>query len=241
VEESFFPVIHCGVNEATCVDRNELLADAPRFLSGFNAVAAGPGLGDSPEARALTEALLRHYKGPLILDADALNAIAGEAQILKQALGDVIITPHAGEASRILGISSAEINKDRVAAAQALADITGSIVVLKGHESLVAFCRDKIPSPEQAGLPSGLEIDDKFIIYRNMTGNPGMATAGSGDVLTGIIASFAGQGMTGFGAAMSGVYIHGIAGDLAADEWGEYGLTASDIAKKTALAIKGIF
>jgi NAD(P)H-hydrate epimerase len=131
--------------------------------------------------------------------------------------GAAIITPHPGEAARLLGLGSPARLRDRAESARELAALTGAICVLKGARTLTA-------------LPAG-------DLYVNETGNPGMATGGSGDVLTGAITALAGQGLSPQDAAIAGVYLHGLAGDIAAARVGEYGLTASDIAEALALAI----
>jgi NAD(P)H-hydrate epimerase len=212
-------------------------------ISAYDAVALGPGLGRSAAARDITDFVLNNYKGKLIIDADALNIIAearskGEGgsytgtqnaplpQDLhahsvsppQTAPAPAVLTPHPGEAARLLGISVSEIQSDREAAAKNIARAYGAICLLKGHGTLVA-------------PPSGE-------IKQNTTGNPGMATAGSGDALTGIIASFMAQGMSPMEAANCGAFIHGKAGDLAAAEIGEHGMTAQDIIKFVPTVIK---
>ncbi|MDR3294708.1 MAG: NAD(P)H-hydrate dehydratase [Clostridiales Family XIII bacterium] len=219
IDETLFPVLHGGAAEATCMGR-----DFPEGCpEGFDAAAAGPGLGDTRETAALVRMILRTYKGTLVLDADALNAIAGDRGLqaeLRLLAGRTVVTPHAGEAARLLGADIGADGGARIAAAVKLAEITGAVAVLKGADSLVV-------SP-----------DGEMMV--NRTGNPGMATGGSGDVLTGIIASLAGQGLRPFDAAAAGVHIHGRAGDLAAEKYGEYGMTAADVAEMTAFAIKEI-
>jgi NAD(P)H-hydrate epimerase len=218
IHEGLFPAIHALVPEATCMPRGSLADGAA--LSRFDAVALGPGLGDSPETAALVKRALGAYGGVAVLDADALNALAGDAGAWGAMGGRAVITPHSGEAARLLGISVAEVEADRRGAALRLAALSGGTAVLKGAGSLVAHA------------------DGRLLV--NASGNPGMATGGSGDVLTGIIASFAGQGLEAFEAAAAGVYVHGRAGDLAAERRGEYGLMASDIAEFTALAVLGL-
>ncbi|MDR2356405.1 MAG: NAD(P)H-hydrate dehydratase [Clostridiales Family XIII bacterium] len=220
VLEELFPVIHGGVPEATCVGRDLASLD----LSAFSAVAMGPGLGNTENTAGLVRFVLKSYGGTLVLDADALNVIAGDSILTgmlraraRRPCGAAIITPHPGEAARLLGFGSSDRLRDRTESARELAALTGAICVLKGARSLIA-------------LPEGdLRI--------NETGNPGMATGGSGDVLTGAITALAGQGLRAEDAALAGVYLHGLAGDIAAARIGEYGLTASDIAEALALAI----
>jgi NAD(P)H-hydrate epimerase len=222
VREELFPVIHGGVAEATCASRDLAGLD----LSAFGAVAMGPGLGNTENTAGLVRFVLKRYNGPLVLDADALNVIAGDsiltgmlkARAQKPGGGAAVITPHPGEAARLLGRGSPIQSGDRAENARALSDLTGAICVLKGANTLIA-------SPEGA-------------LYVNETGNPGMATGGSGDVLTGVITALAGQGLRALDAALAGVYLHGLAGDIAAERLGEYGLMASDIAEAMALAIR---
>ena len=211
-----FPIVQTGVLEATCLTDSLDNID----LSRYNAAAAGPGLGDSRESVEKVRILLDSFDGPLVLDADGLNIAAREARGVK-----LIITPHMGEAKRLMGRDFSP-NMRRCELAEALAEKTGAVTVLKGAGTVVAAAGEKT--------------------YTNTTGNPGMATAGSGDVLTGIITSFCGQRHSDgrpiepLEAALAGVYIHGLAGDLGAEEKGEYGLIAGDIAEYTALAVKKI-
>ena len=157
----------------------------------------------------------------MVIDADAINALVGHLDILR-VMGHgswvtKIITPHVGEMSRLTGLSIAKINKNRKTIAKRVASDYNITVVLKGHNTIVA---------------------DKKNTYINKTGNPGMATAGSGDVLSGIIGAFLAQGLDAFSAAKYAVYIHGKAGDLATEEKTQLGLIASDITEKIPIAIK---
>jgi NAD(P)H-hydrate epimerase len=221
IPEELFPVIHGGVPEATCVGRDFANLD----LSAFSAVAMGPGLGNTENTAGLVRFVIKSYNGPLVLDADALNVIAGDAILTgmlnaraqKPGGGAAIITPHTGEAARLLRSGLQNRFSEREEVARSLVTLTGAIGVLKGANTLIA-------SPEGA-------------LHVNNTGNPGMATGGSGDVLTGIIAALAGQGLGALSAALVGVYLHGLAGDIAAKRRGEYGLMASDIAEAVAAAI----
>jgi NAD(P)H-hydrate epimerase len=214
IDEGLFPVIHAGVAEATCKGR-DLREISP---ADYDAVAAGPGLGRAGHTRALVEYLLENCAGPMILDADAMYVMGRDPASLKTAKGRLIITPHPGEAARLLGVSTGEISGDRPGSALRLCEMTGAVVVLKGAATLVVSPR------------GGIAV--------NHTGNPGMASGGCGDVLTGLIAAFAGRGLDPFAAAKAGVYVHGRAGDLGAGIRGEYGLIASDLAEMTAMAIK---
>jgi len=217
VPQELYPVIHTGVMEATCVSRRTGDWD----LKSYQAVAIGPGLGVKNENQQLIETVLTRYQGTVVLDADALNHLAENEELMALAAapaGRLILTPHPGEAARLLGCSTRDIAEDRMGSARALAKKLNAVTVLKGAGTVVS-------------TPSGET-------YINTTGNPGMATGGSGDVLTGAIAALAGQGLGPLEAANCGVYLHGLAGDLAAQHWGEYGLMASDMADGLALAIK---
>ncbi|MFH1857985.1 MAG: NAD(P)H-hydrate dehydratase, partial [Candidatus Omnitrophota bacterium] len=176
-----------------------------------DAVAIGPGLSQHPETVRLVRRLIPKLKRPMVIDADGLNALAKDPNVLKKAKAPVVITPHPGEMGRLIRKNSQFVQKDRRGIAKRFAKAYRVVTVLKGHQTVVAS-------------PAGK-------CYINRTGNPGMATAGCGDVLTGIIGSFLGQGMTAFEAARRGAYVHGLAGDLAAREKGEAGLIASDLLK----------
>ncbi len=218
VPDDLLTIIQSSVIEATCVSRNL----TKESLKEYQAIVIGPGLGMDKENRALLEMIIESECKAIVIDADALNIIAKEDlfETLKAVRDRLIITPHPGEAARLLSCSSEDIAKDRAGAALKLADKTGAVVVLKGKGTIIA--------------------NSYGDIRMNTTGNPGMATGGCGDVLSGIIGSFCAQGMTCFDAASAGVYVHGMAGDLAADALGEYGLTAGDLTSTTALALKKI-
>lgn len=208
IPKDFFPVVHCGILEAVLVDRNLTL---PR-LGDYQALAIGPGMGRGKDTKEFVNFVLTSYKGPLVLDADALNVLAEDNDylILKNYQGPLILTPHPGEAQRLLHISSGEYKAmSREEVVIALTDMTEAIVVLKGWETLIA-------SPE-----GGVVV--------NSTGNPGMATGGTGDVLTGVITALLGRGIKAFGAAVTGVYLHGLAGDIAAKTLGMVSMTAGDL------------
>ena len=183
------------------------------------------------QSKRRMKALLMTYGGPLVLDADGLNLIAGDdelKELVRSYPGEIVMTPHAGEAVRLLQIRETGDLKEtetRRRMASYLEETYGVTVVLKGAGTLVA----------------GRETEDgvpRFVMYENTTGNPGMASAGSGDVLTGVITSLAGQGIPVTDAAKTGVWIHGRAGDLAAADLGEYGMIAGDILRKLPAALK---
>lgn len=180
----------------------------------FDVIAIGPGLGQSPDTAAIISSLLKMSDQPLLLDADALNLIAVSESGLdsvKDANSSLrVLTPHHVEAARLLGVSVEEVLQDRVKAVLEIAEATGAVTVLKGHGTLIAAPGDSRPA----------------ICFE---GNPGMATGGSGDVLSGIIASLWGQGLSPYDAACHGVRLHAIAGDIAAAQYGERSMVARDI------------
>ena len=212
-----FPVLQISVPEGICKSWDKVKEN----LMQYDAIAIGPGMGTGEITGDILNHVLPNYDGKVIIDADGLNTVAADEAL--QALvcetrAEVIMTPHVGEARRLLGGQAGCGTQTREEMAEALTKKYNSIVVMKGAGTIVAL------SEEAA--------------YINTTGNPGMATAGSGDVLTGIITSFAGQGMAAGDAARAGVFVHGLAGDLAAEHFGEYGMTASDIAEYVPFALK---
>jgi hydroxyethylthiazole kinase-like uncharacterized protein yjeF len=183
---------------------------------GKDALAMGPGLG--ADAAAAIRRVTGECPLPLVLDADGLNAFAGRAAELAGRPGPTVLTPHPGELGRLLGISTAEVQADRIAAARRAAAETGAVAVLKGSLTLVA-------APEGA-------------VWVNPTGNPGMASGGTGDVLTGMIVALLAQGLEPLDAARLGVYLHGLAGDLAAARLGEASLAAGDLLESLPAAFR---
>jgi ADP-dependent NAD(P)H-hydrate dehydratase len=169
-------------------------------------VGLGPGLGRSTAITELVTTLYREVSVPMVVDADGLNALSMDRQVLPQHAGPRVLTPHPGEFARLVG--EREPPTDRVGAASGLAAKASIIVVLKGHGTVIA---------------------DGTRHAINSTGNPGMATGGTGDVLTGVIAALLGQGLPPFDAAQLGVHVHGSAGDLAAESLGQNSLIASDL------------
>jgi NAD(P)H-hydrate epimerase len=181
-------------------------------------IAAGPGLGATDAVAAFVSGLLERANVPLVLDADALNALAGDPGRLVAREGQtVVITPHPGEMARLLGIATAEVQAHRLESARTLATTHRLFVVLKGHRTIIA-------------TPDG----EAFI---NTTGNPGMATGGTGDVLTGMIAAWLGQLGDPALACCLAVYLHGAAGDLAADDEGEISMIAGDLVQHIGDAV----
>jgi len=179
------------------------------FSAGKQVLTIGPGVGTSPTTFATVRDLVATAKCPVVLDADGLNALAGSFESLSGSQAPRILTPHPGELARLLGVTAAEIQEDRIASVRSAASKTGSVVVLKGYQSLI-------------GNPEGR-------VFVNPTGNPGMATGGTGDVLTGMISGLLSQGYDALSACCLGVYLHGSAGDIAAAEHGQTGLAARDL------------
>jgi len=175
----------------------------------FDAVGIGPGIGRGAGTLKLARQVIRHCPKPLVVDADALYALAGHTETLLKAKFPRVLTPHAGEMSRLIERPVREIESSRLKTAREFAASFNCILLLKGHRTVVA--------------------SDLGKTYINSTGNAGMATAGSGDVLTGVITAFLGQGMSPFDAAKYGAYYHGRAGDLAAGACGKTGMIATDI------------
>lgn len=175
----------------------------------YDAVAIGPGLSQDNDAVPVLQSFLQECLLPVVMDADALNLLAKHPELLKDRSAETIITPHPGEAARLLNCSVQKVQEDRLQAAWSLAQCYSCTVVLKGAHTVIAGSDE--------------------IIFLNVTGNSGMATAGSGDVLTGLIASLLAQGLAAYEAARLAVYLHGLAGDLAAAKKGEAGLLAGDI------------
>ena len=190
-------------------------------LEKADVIVIGVGLGQSPAAKELVRQTLARADVPLILDADAINIIAKYPTLLDLASAPLIITPHAAEMARLCESTVAEVEADRPRLVTEIAKQNALICVLKGHETLVAD-----------------GSTDEDTIYVNKSGNSGMATGGSGDVLTGIIAALIAQGMSPSEATTLGVYIHGLAGDAAAESLGEYSVMASDIIDHISAVIK---
>lgn len=190
-----------------------------KFLKWADICVIGPGLSRNAETRSLVWKIVSSSNKPLLIDADGLNALAENTEILRKRRNpEIIITPHTGELSRLTKIATAEIERDRVAMARRVADGLRLTLVLKGAPTVTA---------SREGL-----------VAVNSTGNPGMATAGSGDVLAGIIAGLWGQKMNMFEAAYTGVYVHGLAGDAARDAFGEKAMMARDIAGHIITALR---
>lgn len=188
------------------------------MLESADVLIIGPGLGRNKSTDALVKKILKNTAIPKVVDADALNALAKHLEILKSHTGLAILTPHLKEMARLFDIGIGVIKNKRKLVAKTAARYYNSIILLKGHRSIVT---------------DGLKR-----CYINRSGNPGMATAGSGDVLSGIIGAFLAQGLDGFDAAKYATYIHGLAGDLAAGDKTQIGMIASDIIERIPEALK---
>lgn len=199
-------------------DRNEHAISDMTLHHPHQAIAAGPGIGTRDVTVDALERLLNMGPSPLVLDADALNCISQRPALLSQLPAKTVITPHVGEFDRLFGEHKS--SEARLRTAIEMARQYNIIIVLKGHYTMTVS-------------PTGR-------VYINSTGNAGMATAGAGDVLTGVIAAFLAQGYKPIHAAFIGVYLHGLAGDIAAEKKGEFGMTASDIADYIGRAIMQI-
>lgn len=172
-------------------------------LGRMDAVLIGPGLGQSEGTLAVLRCVLNSFSGPVIVDADGINLLVQHKDILRGRTGITILTPHEGEAARLLGRAVTDRKTDALLLAREL----GAILVLKGHQTL---------------------ITDGEVVFCNPTGNPGMAVGGSGDVLAGMIAGLLGQKLSALDAAACAVWLHGAAGDLCAREMGQYAMLPTD-------------
>ncbi len=186
--------------------------------ASYNVIALGPGLSQNPSTQRLILKIIATSPIPLVIDADALNALAQNLDILKKTSTPKILTPHPGEMARLLNCPKTNIEKNREHLALTFAQKHSCTLLLKGHKTVVASPGHKT--------------------YINTTGNPGMATAGSGDVLTGMIAAFLAQGLSSFDAAKYGAYLHGLAGDLAAKNKPPISMIATDLIDAISKTIK---
>ena len=188
------------------------------LMEGKRVLALGPGLSTHPETVRLVTSLIQAAKIPLVIDADGITALARQPEVLSKASVPVVLTPHPGELGRMLWVPKEEVIEKRIPIAQKVTSTYNVTLVLKGARTLIAE-------------PGGA-------VHINPTGNPGMATAGVGDVLTGVIAGLISQGLAPAIAAVVGVYLHGLAGDLACRELGPEAMIASDLLEKLPEAIR---
>ncbi|MCM0082338.1 NAD(P)H-hydrate dehydratase [Geomonas sp. Red32] len=197
-----------------------LLGEILHLAKGKDVVALGPGIGTDPSTVYLVHSLAASLGLPLVIDADGLNAVAANVALLASRPGETVLTPHPGEMSRLTGASIAEIESDRLGCARAFATSHRVYLILKGARTVVA-------------APDGR-------VAINGSGNPGMASGGMGDVLTGVVASLVGQGYPLFDACCLGVFLHGHAADLAAARRGTCGLAATDVQEALPEALKSL-
>ncbi len=179
------------------------------IIKSADCVLIGPGLARNSDTEKLVYSIIESVNVPLVIDADALNAVADNLRILDKAKSDIIMTPHPGEMSRLCRLAIEQVQKDRKKVAKNFALRYNITLILKGFNTIVA--------------------SNTGNLFVNKTGNPGMATAGSGDVLAGIVSAFLGQALKPFDAACFAVHVHGLAGDLAAKDMTQTSLIASDL------------
>lgn len=211
------PVLHGAVVEAIVRPQAEteagaLSVDAYEPLielsAHYDVIAIGPGLTTNEQTAELVRKLVAKIEKPMVIDADGLNAVAGNVQILKDRKAETVITPHPGEMARLMKASTQDVLDDPIGFSRRAAEEFGVVAVLKGAVTITS------------------SRDESTI---NTTGNPGLATAGTGDVLTGFIAGLIGQGLSAYDAASVGVYLHGLSADIAVEDMSEYCLMASDV------------
>jgi NAD(P)H-hydrate epimerase len=212
----FVPQDETAAGSIAAVNRNALL-DLARQM---DMVVLGPGLSLESETRQLVVELVRAIDRPLLIDGDGITAVCRDPAILRDRGNETILTPHLGEMARITGLPVPEINAAKVDTLQRTTKKWGVTIVLKGAHSLIGFPDERV--------------------FINMSGNPGMATAGSGDVLTGTIAAMFGLGLPLPDAVRQGVFVHGLAGDIAAGEKGPDGMTAQDILECLPAAVRSL-
>ncbi len=210
-----YDIMQTAIPEVMCLTSGKKhLTNLEIDISTYSALGIGPGIGTNLETLSLLLALIKACKKPLVLDADALNLISQNPELIELVPKGSVLTPHVGEFNRLVGSSANSL--ERVKKQKTFSVEHKLIIVLKGAHTSIA------------------NVDGT--VWFNSTGNPGMATAGSGDVLTGIITSLLAQGYNPFDAARLGVYLHGSAGDIASSELGEHSLIASDITERISSA-----
>lgn len=217
-----------------------ILDEAAPALERADAVAVGPGLGTGDAQTALVERCVRELEIPIVLDADALNALAGRGELLAEREWPCVITPHVGEMARLFAIEPQEVSSDRVGTALHAAETLGCVVVLKGRNTLVAAPSNGVTVP--AG-PTGSSVGPHpgpVTAWAVPVGGPELATAGTGDVLTGAIAASLARGGVPQDVAAMACYVHGVAGQIAAERSGPTGVVAWDVAEALHEAVDAI-
>ncbi|AUC84629.1 NAD(P)H-hydrate dehydratase [Polaribacter sp. ALD11] len=214
-----YTILQTSIPEAMVVcDKEETMITAAIPLHHFNVVGIGCGIGTCRETAKALKKIIRSFDKPMVIDADAINIISENKEWLKWIPEESIFTPHAKEFERLVGKSSNEIERKKMQIE--FSQKHHVYVILKGHETIIS-------------CPNGN-------IYLNTTGNAGMAKGGSGDALTGMLTAFLGQGYTPENTCIAGVYLHGLAGDIAVKETGEFSLLASDLIKAIGKAFLAI-
>ena len=211
LHKKIYPILTTALPEAVCLPFNSfnLKKTLKKGIARTNSILIGCGMGKARLSKRALSFLIKNAACPLIIDADGINLLSGRIDILKQAKTPIILTPHPAEFSRLTGVSLEKINANRETCALSFAKQNGVYLVLKGHNTLVVS-------------PNG-------DILKNTTGNPGMATGGSGDALAGIIAALIARDENVFEAISNAVYIHGLAGDMAAKRLSETAMLPSDL------------
>ncbi len=184
------------------------LTDILKEIKWADSIAVGCGIGVNDDTQLLINQIVKESEVPVVIDADGINSVSVNIDVLKDSKAPVVLTPHPGEMARLIGKDISFVQKNRIKCAKAFAMEYGCIVVLKGANTIVT---------------------DGVNVFVNTTGNAGMAMGGTGDMLTGMIASFIAQGAVPFHAAASAVYIHGLCGDIAARELSQRGMTVDDM------------
>ena len=212
------------VHGAKATEQGSLSADSldawQRDIEEFDSVLIGPGLTTHEAGRALLEKVLKQSKVPVVVDADALNLCEGDLSVLASAECPIVITPHPGEMARLSNRSVEDVQSDRVGVAQEVAQSTGAAVILKGAGTVI--------------------VSNEGPVSINLTGNPGMASGGTGDVLAGMVVSFLAQGLGLFDACRSSVYLHGVAGDRAAWRLSQSGMIAGDLIDELPRVVRDV-
>lgn len=198
-------------------DSMDLLSES---LKKSTSCLIGCGLGESEDTKKVVYKIIKEYKKPLVIDADGINAVSYNIDILKTAKSEIILTPHIGEMARLMGTSIKDVKENKLKIVKEFSRNYNVILVLKDYETIIA-------------LPSGE-------IFINKTGNPGMATAGSGDILAGMISAFLAQGMPLKESAKCGVYLHALAGDRCANKLSQVSMISSDIIKELPSLFKSL-
>jgi NAD(P)H-hydrate epimerase len=218
IPESLNQIIECKLTEAMslplCQTRQASLSlscfeEIKKFAQKTDIMLIGPGLSQNKQTQLLIRKVISKIDLPTVIDADAINALAANPEVLKKRSAATVITPHPGEMARLLGLDIGGVQKNRRTLAKKLATMYNIVTILKGYQTVVAGSQNKM--------------------FVNNTGNPGMAKGGSGDVLTGIIAAFMAQGLTAFDASMLAVHVHGLAADHAVKKIAKVSLLATDI------------